>query len=195
MNLPTKLTVIRICLIPVFVVLFFVQFPYHAFVATGVFILACLTDFLDGYLARKRNEVTDLGKFLDPIADKMLVACALIAIITLFDGLWQMGVAVCAMIILSRELMVSGFRIVAASKNVVLAADIFGKIKTVLQMCALIILIPLADIEACIISAGASGVIFTVIWYIGLILLALSTIMAIVSGINYLVKNRQVFKA
>lgn len=188
MNLPTKLTVLRILLIPVFVALFFVRFPFHTVAATGVFILASLTDFLDGYLARKYDMVTDLGKFLDPIADKMLVACALFAIV-LYGSRWQIGVTVCAMIIICRELMVSGFRIVAASKNVKLAADMLGKIKTVLQMVALILLLPIADIYA-----HAPALLSDILFYAGLVVLALATVMAILSGCNYIVKNRGVLK-
>lgn len=187
MNLPTKLTFLRIFLIPVFVVLFFIPFPCHRIAATGVFMLASFTDFLDGYIARKYNMVTDLGKFLDPIADKMLVACALFAVV-LDSNPFQIGTVVCAMVILCRELMVSGFRIVASSKNLVLAADKLGKIKTVLQMAALILLLPSTDIAALHLLTG------NVILYCGLILLALSTVMAIVSAVNYLVKNKQVLK-
>lgn len=194
MNLPTKLTVTRIVLIPVFVALFFIPFPFHKVTATAVFIIASLTDFLDGYLARKYNLVTDLGKFLDPIADKMLVACALFAI-CLYKDTFQIGVVLCSMIIMCRELMISGFRIVASSKNVVLAADKLGKIKTVLQMIALICLLPITDIYSATTTAHVAWqIIADVIYYLGLAVLALSTVMAIVSAINYLVKNKQVLK-
>ncbi len=194
MNLPTKLTFLRMILIPVFVTLFFVNFPFHCVAATGVFVIASFTDFLDGYLARKYDQVTNLGKFLDPIADKMLVACALFAIV-LKTGEFQIWTTVCAMIILCRELMISGFRIVASSKNVVLAADKLGKIKTVLQMCALICLLPITDLISAAEKASSSWQTFIdIIFYIGFALLALSTIMAIVSGINYIVKNKQVLK-
>ena len=194
MNLPTRLTVTRIALIPVFVALFFIPFPFHKLAATGVFLIASITDFLDGYLARKNNLVTDLGKFLDPIADKMLVACALFAI-CLYQDVFQIGVVLCSMIIMCRELMISGFRIVASSKNVVLAADKLGKIKTILQMIALVGLLPITDIyDATATAHVAWQIIADVIYYAGLIVLALSTIMAIVSAINYLVKNKQVLK-
>ncbi|MCI8595753.1 MAG: CDP-diacylglycerol--glycerol-3-phosphate 3-phosphatidyltransferase [Clostridia bacterium] len=194
MNLPTKLTFLRMILIPVFVTLFFVNFPFHCVAATGVFVIASFTDFLDGYLARKYDQVTNLGKFLDPIADKMLVACALFAIV-LKTGEFQIWTTVCAMIILCRELMISGFRIVASSKNVVLAADKLGKIKTVLQMCALICLLPITDLISAAEKASSSWQTFIdITFYIGFALLALSTIMAIVSGINYIVKNKQVLK-
>lgn len=197
MNLPNKLTVLRIILIPVFVALFFVEFPYHCFVATGVFIIASITDFLDGYIARKNNLVTDLGKFLDPIADKMLVACALFAVV-LFENTFQIGVVICAMVIMCRELMISGFRIIASAKNIVLAADKLGKIKTVLQMSALVLLLPITDIYKCFSAEDAYSfnqqIIADVVLYIGLILLVLSTVMAVISGFNYIMKNKHVFK-
>ncbi len=187
LNLPTKLTFLRIFLIPVFIVLFFLPYPYMRFGAVAVFMIASFTDFLDGHIARKYNMVTNLGKFLDPIADKMLVACALIAVA--LDGhSFQIGVAVCSMIILCRELLVSGFRIVAASRNLVLAADKLGKIKTVLQMTALILLLPYANIAA---LSDLAGKIFL---YVGLIIFAFATVMTIVSGANYLIKNKQVLK-
>ena len=200
MNTPTKLTILRILLIPVFVVLFFVDFPFHCVAATAVFAVASFTDFLDGYLARKNNLVTDLGKFLDPIADKMLVACALFAVsVLLYDaandvmlGLRITGV-VCAMIILCRELLISGFRIVASSKNLVLAADKLWKIKTILQMFALILLLPVPDFYA---NARKNIVLLLGdgILYAGIALLILATVMAVISGCNYLIKNKQVLK-
>ena len=188
MNLPTKITVARIVMIPVFIAVFFIDaIPYNRFIATAVFMLASLTDFLDGYLARKNNLVTNLGKFLDPIADKMLVSCALIAI-ALEPTFLQVAVAVFSMVILCRELMISGFRIVASSKNVILAADKLGKIKTTLQMIALILLLPYADIAALSDQAG------DIVCYIGFAFLALATVMTVVSGLNYIVKNKEVLK-
>lgn len=193
MNLPNKLTVMRILLIPVFMVLFFVPFPWHRLAAALVFIAASFTDFLDGHIARKHNLVTDLGKFLDPIADKMLVASALIAICVTPPAVcpqnaYVISVAVFTTVILSRELMVSGFRIVAASKNIVLAADMTGKVKTVLQMCATIVLLPVADIVC------YSAVTAEVFYYVGFALLAAATLMSVVSAANYLVKNRSVLE-
>ncbi len=192
MNLPTKLTVLRIVMIPVFVALFFIKFPYHYFVAVAVFILASFTDFLDGYLARKYNLITDLGKFLDPIADKMLVCCALFSVILLdvsavfLQEVYVIVTVICSMIIMSRELLVSGFRIIASGKNVVLAADFLGKIKTVLQLVALILLLPVAQI------ISLNNLIGKIVLFAGLILLALSTVMALISGANYIIKNRAV---
>lgn len=187
MNLPTKLTLLRIIMIPVFITLFFIPVSYFRVAAAFVFILASFTDFLDGYLARKNNQITNLGKFLDPIADKILVCGALIAV-CLDVHIFQIGVAVCTMIILSRELMISGFRIVASSKNIIMAADKLGKIKTVLQMVCLILLIPYADILSLNETAG------NIVLYGGLVLLLLATIMTLISGINYMVKNIQILK-
>lgn len=186
MNLPTKITVVRIVLIPVFVAVFLIeQIPYNRFIATGIFILASLTDWLDGYLARKMNLVTDLGKFLDPIADKLLVACALVVIV-LDSGSFQIAIAVCTMITLSREFLVSAFRIIASSKNVILAADKLGKIKTVLQMISLILLLPSIELISLVPTVG------NIVYYASLIILAFATIMTVISGANYIIKNRSV---
>ena len=188
MNLPTNLTVARIVMIPLFIVLFFVEaIPYNRFFATAVFMLASATDFLDGRLARKYNLVTNLGKFLDPIADKMLVSCALIAV-SVETTFLQTAVVIFTMVILCRELMISAFRTIACTKNVILAADKLGKIKTTLQMIALILLIPYADIYA---LHGFTG---DVIYYIGFAFLSLATLMTIVSALNYVIKNREVLK-
>ncbi len=188
MNLPNRLTVLRIVLIPIFVTLYFVRFPWHAVAATCVFAVASATDFLDGYIARKRNLVTNLGKFLDPIADKILVAVCVSAPTVRQPMPFFICVAVFTMIILSRELMVSGFRIVAADKGVVLAADMLGKIKTVLQMFALLLLLPVGDF------AAASAMGGEVVYYIGFGLLAAATLMTIASGMNYIIRNRTVLE-
>ena len=150
MNLPNKLTIFRILMIPVFIVLFFVEFEGHTLAAALVYVVACFTDFFDGYIARKQNLVTNFGKFVDPIADKMIIACSLIAIcvtepIVAPAHVYKILVAVFTMLILSRELMISVFRTVAADKGVVLAADMIGKFKTLVQMMALFALLPVAD--------------------------------------------------
>jgi CDP-diacylglycerol--glycerol-3-phosphate 3-phosphatidyltransferase len=188
MNLPNKLTILRIILIPVFMALFFIKaLPYNFLFACIIFCLAAITDFLDGYIARKQNLVTNLGKFLDPIADKILVAAALIIMLVPVGDFailpWYASIAVA--IILARELMVSGFRIVAASKGMVLAADKSGKIKTFLQDIAIIVLLVGASFDA-----GA----YSVTNIIGLCLLGVATILTIISGIEYLVKNKSVLK-
>ncbi len=194
MNLPNKLTILRMIMIPLFIALFFIDFKYHYYVAAGVFVLASFTDTLDGFIARKYNLITTMGKFLDPIADKMLVSSALIAVVAYCArlDLWiAITIAVFAMVILCRELMVSGFRIVASSKNIVLAADGLGKIKTVTQMCSLVLLIPAGDY-----LKGATGICLTcdIIFYIGYGLLAVATVLTVISGLNYILKNKGVLK-
>ena len=179
LNTPTKLTILRILMIPVFIVLFFVEFEGHTLAAALVYVLACFTDFFDGYLARKNNIVTNLGKFLDPIADKMIVACALIAICVTTP---------IVQLILCREFVISGFRTIAADKGAVIAADMVGKFKTLFQMAALFALLPVTDYYAWNALAGE------VFYYGGFLLLGIATVLTIVSGIHYLVKNKHVLE-
>ncbi len=188
-NIPTKLTILRILLVPVFVAVYLMNFKYSGIAAVVVFMIASFTDFLDGHLARKWDQVTSIGKFLDPIADKMLVMCALVCVLIGFScgKVFSILTAVFLMIIESRELMVSCFRIIAASKGVTLAADKWGKAKTVCQMIALIILIPISSFSHFIDMQYVS-----IIYYIGFALLALSTVLTIISGLNYVIKNRSV---
>lgn len=191
MNLPNKLSILRMCMIPVFVVFFFLDgiVPYNYFISMIIFALASFTDFLDGYIARKYNLVTNLGKFLDPIADKVLVATALILMCAVPVILpWYFAIAVA--VILARELMISGFRMQAASRGMVLAADKIGKAKTVFQ-----------DVAICVLLAGVDffGVkclsgLFGIINIVGLSLLGIAALLTIVSGANYIIKNRQVLK-
>ncbi|MCD8040235.1 MAG: CDP-diacylglycerol--glycerol-3-phosphate 3-phosphatidyltransferase [Clostridia bacterium] len=196
MNLPNKLTISRMIMIPVFVLFFYVQFTGHYFVALAVFIIASLTDMLDGKIARKYHLVTNLGKFLDPIADKVLVATAFIVLLTrpqVFTanlGSWAIIAAGCGVaVILGREIIVSGFRTVAASAGIVIAADMFGKYKTTFQ-----------DVSVAVLIAGAGIAELTdhiageIINYIGLALFAIAVVLTILSGINYIVKNIQVLK-
>ena len=121
MNLPNKITLVRILLIPLFAVLFLVQFPFHYLAACIVFIVASITDFIDGNIARRRNLVTNLGKFLDPFADKALVCTALV-LITSFSNTFTFAIVIFTVIIIVRELMITAFRTVAATKKVILAA-------------------------------------------------------------------------
>lgn len=193
MNLPNRLTILRMLLIPVFIVVYFVEFEGHRLTAMIVYFLACITDFFDGYLARKNNIVTNFGKFIDPIADKMIIACSLIAIcvtepLAAPKNIYTILFAVFAMLILSRELMISVFRTVAASKNVVMAADIMGKCKTVVQMAALFALLPVTDFAKWNPLAGE------VFFYAGFALLALAALLTVVSGIHYIVKNKAVLE-
>jgi CDP-diacylglycerol--glycerol-3-phosphate 3-phosphatidyltransferase len=199
MNLPTKLTVLRILMIPVFVALYLIQFPYHDVIATAIFILASITDFLDGYIARKYDMVTDLGKFLDPVADKVLVMSALVLLCASFTGYIQTALVVCTIIILAREFIITGFRTIAVQKKVVLPADKLGKSKTVMQIIAIIALL-LNNFAFSFYPAPAQGsyaqfpFVGVVVLMIGLIALLFATLLTIASAINYIAKNTSVLK-
>lgn len=197
MNLPNKLTIARMIMIPVFILFFYLNFAGHYFVALAVFAIASFTDLLDGKIARRYNLVTNLGKFLDPIADKVLVSSALIVILTVpsyftaFLGGWAMIVGgCCVVVIFARELIVSGFRMVAADAGIVIAADKIGKFKTVAQDISIIMLLLFGGFYE--IFGDAVGV--QVVNYIGLIMLAAAAILTVISGINYIVKNISVLK-
>ncbi len=139
MNTPNKLTILRVLLIPVFVVVFLNEhIPYNEIIAAAIFIIASLTDFFDGYLARKYNLITNFGKFLDPLADKLLVNIALICFLTIPDNPVPAWVV---MIIISRDFIISGFRLVASDNGIVIAADYWGKVKTTVQMVMTVLVI------------------------------------------------------
>ena len=193
MNLPNKLTVLRIVLIPFAMFFYLATFIPHGIgkiVALAIFIIAALTDLLDGKIARKYNLVTNLGKFLDPIADKLLTSAVLFMLMV--DGTipapW--GVIVVT-IIIAREFMVSALRLMAASKGTVLAADIWGKAKTMVQMIA----IPILMLIPFLIELGgvANWLVLTV-QIIGWSALGVATLLTIISGANYLIKNKDCFK-
>lgn len=196
MNLPNKLTLSRIIMIPFFVLFFYLHFTGHIFIAFAIFAVASVTDFLDGAIARKYNLVTNFGKFLDPIADKVLVFAAYIVFLTepeIFTaglGDWALIAAGCCVaVVLARETIVSGFRMVAASSGVVIAADIVGKYKTFSQDIAVAMLLIGAGVAE--LTDGIAG---DIINYIGLVFFALSTLLAVISGINYIAKNFEVLK-
>ena len=192
MNLPNKISVVRICMIPVFVLFFFLDvIPFNHIIAAVIFALAALTDALDGHIARSRNLVTNLGKFLDPIADKVLVATAFILMLTEYSifGLWgnwiYIAASVCICVIHARELIISAFRQIAASAGIVLAAEKLGKYKTTFQDGCIFFLL---------LSVDFSGTAGQVINMIGLVLFAVATVLTIWSGISYVVKNKAVLK-
>ena len=137
MNLPNKITIFRVCMIPVFLVFMLVPgISYGNYIATAVFVIACLSDALDGHIARKHNLVTNFGKFMDPIADKLLVCSALICFVELsYMPAWIV------IVIIAREFIISGFRLIAAENGVVIAASYWGKFKTIAQMITCILLI------------------------------------------------------
>lgn len=196
MNLPNKLTLLRIILIPVVISLFFLHkiIPYSYIYATIVYCIAAFTDFLDGYIARKYNLVTDLGKFLDPIADKILVLCTVILLVTneaIFGYAGYFGTiigGVGACIIVAREMMVSVLRMVAATKGKVLAAEMVGKIKTFVTDISLPIMLIYLDFLA------INELLGKITFYVGFVLYIISVILTIISGTIYLVKNKDVLK-
>ena len=173
MNLPNKLTILRVILIPFFV--FFLISPffdgYGNYIALAIFIIASLTDMADGKIARKYNLVTNFGKFMDPLADKLLITGALCCLLS--DGTVN---AVIVMIILAREFIVTGLRLVAASEGIVIAAGMLGKIKTTIQMITVI---------AAVIF-GKNLAVDILFW--------ISAFITALSGAQYIIDNRKVFK-
>ena len=177
MNLPNKLTMLRICMIPVFVIFALIQQQWAQYVALLIYILACLTDLLDGKIARARNLVTDFGKFADPIADKLLVMAALIVLVE--SG--RMPSWIC-IVMLAREFIISGFRLVAAGGGKVIAAGKLGKLKTVFQMSSTIALMLLVPVAGAPLLGQFGVVLANVLTYI-------AAVLTIVSGVEYIVKN------
>lgn len=167
MNLANKITIIRILLVPVFLFFILVNIPYGSHIATIVFVIAAFTDTLDGYIARSRNQITRFGKFMDPLADKLIVTAALVALVE--KGTLSTGVV---MIIIAREFAITGFRTLAAADGIVIAASPWGKAKTVTQIIA---------ITAALLQLPYNA-----------ILMGIAVIMTIVSGVDYIYKNRKV---
>jgi len=175
MNLANQLTFLRILLVPGFMYFLLSDIGYGRMLALGIFIIASITDFLDGYVARKYDLVTKFGKFMDPLADKLLVTAALICFVQLHEiSAWVV------VIILSREFIVSIFRAVAAADGIVIAASMWGKYKTVSQIIMIILILmnnyPFGNVNL------PMDQIF--VW--------IATIMTIVSGVDYIVKNKEV---
>ena len=179
MNLPNKLTIFRVILIPFFV--FFMLAPffegYGNYIALAIFCVASLTDLLDGKIARKRNLVTNFGKFMDPLADKLLVCSALICLIEL--NLIPSWIVI---IIIAREFIISGFRLVASDNGVVIAASYWGKFKTVSQMFMVIVMVFNYSLQN------------EILYWIGIILMYIALVLTLVSLIDYIAKNKDVLK-
>lgn len=190
LNLPNKITLVRIILLPLFVFFYLAEFiVWGKLIAALVFVIATTTDFIDGHIARKRNLVTNLGKFLDPIADKLIAAAALILIA--IDGTLPSPYgAIVAIIIIGRELIISGFRQVAAANGIVISADKWGKIKTVFQDIAIPALMVVAQLNVLEVSNKTVMTIFEVLAFS---LTLIATILTVVSALNYMQKNKQVF--
>ena len=189
MNLANKLTVIRIFLVPMFLIFIAVQgIPYGTFIATFIFILASLTDKLDGYIARSRNQITNFGKFMDPLADKLLVTSALISLVEL-----QMVPSWAAIVIIAREFAVSGLRTIAASEGKVIAASWWGKIKTVIQIIAIVLLLLQFNIttSSYLTNLVESSSVWN--WFFMNVpswMLNISVVITLISGWDYFRKNK-----
>ncbi len=174
MNLPNKLTIFRVILIPFFVVLLLFDITaYDKWIALAIFIIASLTDFLDGHIARKYNLVTNFGKFMDPLADKLLVCSAMICLVELSRiPAWVV------IVIIAREFIISGFRLVASDNGVVIAASYWGKFKTVFQMVMICLMI--ADLPPL-------ALVTQIVMWVALVL-------TVVSLVDYLIKNKGVMR-
>jgi CDP-diacylglycerol--glycerol-3-phosphate 3-phosphatidyltransferase len=181
-NLPNKLTLLRVCMIPFFVVFARMSAFWAQCVAVGIYALACVTDTLDGHIARSRNLITDFGKFMDPIADKLLVMSALVVL----TAQGRMLDWVC-ILMLAREFLVSGFRLVAVENGRVIAAGPLGKLKTVFQMIATIALMLLVPVEGDALLGPVGVTLANVLMYIALAL-------TVVSGADYLIRNKDCIK-
>lgn len=184
MNLPNKLTIFRITLVPFFLLFISIEaIPYNFTIATVIFLVAALTDHLDGRIARSQNIITDFGKFMDPLADKLLVTAALIALVeyNLIGG-WI------AVIIIAREFAVSGLRTLAANEGTVIAASVWGKVKTTTQMVAVVgLLIELISLNETYLmelfkSTPALGSFFSMV---PIVIMYVATFFTILSGIDY----------
>lgn len=192
MNLPNKLTMFRLILVPFFVaVLLAPALPHHYLIAAILFAVASYTDHLDGMLARKNNQITDFGKFMDPLADKVLVISALVCFVELhLANVWMV------LLIIAREFMVTSIRLVAADKGQVIAANNWGKAKTVSQIIAILVVLFLQYwLELAV--AGVSlpvTVNESLASLLGQLLILIATALAVISGLIYLKQNWQIVK-
>ena len=179
MNTANKLTLLRVVMIPLFLLVLYLDVPGANYWALAIFVIASLTDTLDGYIARHYNQTTDFGKFMDPLADKLLVSSAMIALIGMDDAVVPLS-SVVVIIIIAREFMITGFRTLAVEQNIVIAAGFWGKLKTICQMFMIIFLL-----------LNFNNSITIVISHI---LIWASLILAIVSAVDYIANNKQVLK-
>jgi CDP-diacylglycerol--glycerol-3-phosphate 3-phosphatidyltransferase len=188
MNLPNKLTVIRVLMIPLFLAFYFIPaIPWHMPLAFFAFVAASLTDMLDGMIARKYNLVTDFGKLMDPLADKLLTLAAFVCLLSR-PMLWGALGLILLTVIISREFIVTSIRLVAAEKGVVLAADKWGKLKTIAQMTWIsqeLLFLSLPSLPPAALTAWRRA---------GLVLLCAAVLLTVGSGINYAVKNKSLFE-
>ncbi|MGC1479708.1 MAG: CDP-diacylglycerol--glycerol-3-phosphate 3-phosphatidyltransferase [Chthoniobacterales bacterium] len=188
MNLPNKLTVLRLFITAAFVFCLTVPFPFAHTVALLLFITASITDYLDGSIARRHNLITDFGKLMDPVADKILTAAAFICLIPF--GLIPAWVVI---VIIAREFLITGLRLLASNKGTVLPAEKLGKHKTAWQITTIIFFLLKLTVDE---WSGGSTLFLNPLWQIGgPILIAVTTVLTIYSGVGYLVKNRHLLTA
>ncbi|MBA5850445.1 CDP-diacylglycerol--glycerol-3-phosphate 3-phosphatidyltransferase [Clostridium sp. cel8] len=193
MNLANKLTIIRMILVPAFLVFMAVKdVPYFKIIAIAIFVIASMTDKLDGYIARSRNQVTRFGKFMDPLADKLLVTAALVSLVE-----YHIIPSWAAMIIIAREFAVTGLRTLAAADGIVIAASHWGKAKTFTQIIAIILaLINLNyNYETPYLvtnMVNSQHMIFNIVTDVAM---GIAIIITIISGVDYFVKNKQVMRS
>ncbi len=184
LNLPNKLTLIRMFLAPIYLALMLIEFPCHYIVALAVFAVASLTDMLDGKIARKNNLITVFGKLLDPLADKMLTTAALLAFMR--EGWCSIWIV---MIVLTREFAVAGVRLIATAQGIVIPANYWGKAKTVSQMVFTIVIMLLAELDATFDIFANAG------WFtlerVSNIMLWITAVLTVVSGITYFVDSKK----
>jgi len=197
MNLPNKLSLLRIFLVPVMGVFYVLNFTWSIVVAICLFLLAVFTDFLDGYIARKTNQVTDLGKLLDPIADKLLVCFALFLIVEngvfLNESILPVGFGgFCCAIIISRELLVSLLRQIGVAKGTVIQANVWGKIKAIFQYVSIPMLM-LSTIKETLIAINQT--LYLIIYWVGLVTFVIATLLTIISAVIYICQNKKVFNS
>lgn len=189
MNLANKLTLLRMLLVPIFLIFIAInEIPYGTFIATFIFVIASITDKLDGYIARSRNQITNFGKFMDPLADKLLVTAALISLVE-----FRVVPSWAAVIIIAREFAVSGLRTIAASEGKVIAASWWGKIKTVIQIVAIILLlieVNISQSKYLFDLVTNSNFLMNFFDYVPRISLDIAVIITIVSGYDYFRKNK-----
>lgn len=185
MNLPNKLTMIRIVMAPIFLALLMIDFPGHYILAMLVFILASLTDMIDGKFARKYNLITDFGKFMDPLADKMLTSAAFIGFIQLGLGY---GIVWITMIVLTREFLITSLRLSAAGNGTVIAANIWGKAKTVTQMIGIIVTLFYYSLTT---FDFIPDLMISGFYALSVVSLWISAILTVISGVIYIYDNRK----
>lgn len=195
MNLPNKLTILRILLVPFMIATLLIDFPLHFFVSGLIFGAASLTDFFDGKIARERNLITDFGKFADPLADKILVISCLVCFVAM-----KLCDPVLVIVVLFREFAITSIRLVAASGGKVIAANMWGKVKTVTQIIAIVAVfvfqffLELCKVGLIPLTQATTDMIAPWLTVAGEVLLWISTVFAIISGVIYLKDNKDCIK-